>query len=89
MEIAQIDVFQGEQIIEHLFNFNVSQALNDHFENKGIEKMNFVENSGSVIYPILIVMIVKTITLKFVHFITLILRKYKCCRKLGSSIYDG
>ena len=57
MNIAQFDMFKGEQITEHLYNFNITEPVSDHFNQFKIETMNVLVNLGSVLTPILLLMI--------------------------------
>ena len=55
MKIATTDVMQGEKIIKYLYKFNQTQPLSPHFENSNVETMNFLINTGSIIYPLYMV----------------------------------
>ena len=57
MKIAGIDVFYGYEITNKYFTFSNEEPLNDQFEKSEIETMNYLLNTGSIIVPVLFVMI--------------------------------
>ena len=57
MNIAGMDIFYGQEITNYFLNFSNQNILNDHFNNYGIGDRNFLNNTGSLIWPIFVGMI--------------------------------
>jgi len=67
--ISALDLFHGESITEVLFSFGYGDALNDHWDNFGAGGMNFLENIGSIMIPILASTLVYYGVIILVHYI--------------------
>ena len=52
MKIAQIDIFYGGKITEAAFNLSNQEPFNEHFNQQGINDLNYLNNIGSLIWPI-------------------------------------
>ena len=42
LKISQIDIFKGEKIIDHFFDFNLSIPLSPHFDEIDMGSMNYL-----------------------------------------------
>jgi amino acid transporter len=82
VKLAGLDIFQGANIYEILFEFKETEPLNEVFEQYEIGDMNFFMNSGSLLLMVFF-MIINYFGSSF--FLKLAKRFYtfKLCRKLG------
>ena len=84
--IQDMDIFQGGELFS-LIDFQETEPYNEHFEQFGIENLNFFINSGS--FMIIQVMIPFYILLEImINKLALFCRKYKFCRKIGISFFN-
>lgn len=47
-----MDIFFGGEITGYFLNFSNQNQLNDHFNDYGVGDMNFLNNTGSLVWPI-------------------------------------
>ena len=66
----------GEQIVAFLFKFQNEEPLNQKFGEFGFESMNFLETSGSIIFPICIYMLTEFLIAYLVNLCALYYRNY-------------
>jgi hypothetical protein len=85
-EIQKIDLFQGEVIVNAIFNFAETNSFSPKFEMFGIGDMNFISNSGSF-FIFLASIFVYNLSRKVVSRTMVPCRRWKWARKLGVAIY--
>jgi hypothetical protein len=56
LEIANIDMLDGESVYEKLFTFKETTPISVHFKNADISNKNFFLNSGSFLIMLLIIL---------------------------------
>jgi hypothetical protein len=80
-------MFYGEEIASFLFKFRYSDPVNDYWDNLGVSSMNFMENIGSLLLPILFSMVVYFFTIRFIHWVAK--RNYEVdhWREIGTFLY--
>ena len=83
MNLAALDVYFGEEIVEFLFKFSYTVMFSQHFEDFQISDMNFLAVSGSIFFPLLIVAFIKQIV--FFSIFSLAKKVYTLsgCRKVA------
>jgi hypothetical protein len=52
-----MDIFNGGAITEYFFEFSNQNPFSDHFDNYGIGDNNYLNNTGSLIWPIFLGMV--------------------------------
>ena len=57
MNIAQMDIFNGQAITDFFLSFSNQNPFNAHFNDYGIGDMNYLDNTGSLIWPIFLGML--------------------------------
>jgi hypothetical protein len=88
MKMAGADVFGGEEIFENFFVFSINQPLNNHFENNDINDMNFLPGSGSLVIPIIPMMLGSQIMMYSLNRCAMRNYKNRKFRKFGRWIYQ-
>ena len=84
--IQNMDILNGNEFFG-LFDFLETQPYNEHFEQFGIENLNFLQNSGSfMLFQILIPLYI--ILEILINRLALSYKKYQCCRNLGMSFHN-
>ena len=87
MVLQKLDIMGGEQIVGFLFNFKNELPLDYKFGLFGFESMNFLQTTGSMIFPLFFVLIGEFILAHLVNYCALKNRQYECCRSLGVMVH--
>lgn len=87
--VAQMDIFLGEEIITAVFNFTSNEPMNDLFDKYSFSTMNFLLNSGSIIIPLAILLVLRSVFFKVVNWIAYHNYRRSCCRNIGVYAYKN
>ena len=71
----------------HYLTFSYNEPFNNHFDECEIGDMSFLNNSASLIDPILFTMILFQLVVYVIHKFAVCFYKKKCCRKTGVYMY--
>ena len=82
-----MNIFYGGDITQYFFTFSYNDPLNDYWGSHGFDTMNFMENMGSIVTPILVIVIFKRIIIGFITFVAVKLYKIRAFRTFGTFIY--
>ena len=81
--LQKLDIMGGEEIVKFLFNFENDLPLDSKFGRFGYETMNFLETSGSMIFPLFISMLAEFTFAHLINYGALKNREFFCCRNKG------
>lgn len=88
-EIAQIDIFHGEDLNKIIFKFPHDGSFNAHFDQFGYESQNFFLLSGSLIVPLLILTVASYFFYILLNYLAIKNYRSKKCRRVGMWAYNS
>lgn len=90
VEYSSIDIFFGTELNYYLFEeFINDEPYNDKFAFFGIESQNLLVNSGSLILPILAMILAIFLTAKLLNKIARIFYQNSRCRRMGMVVQNA
>lgn len=88
VSVAQLDVFQGENIIDWMFRFKQTSPINSNFENFGADSQNFMLNSGSY-FIFIVVLLLMSIGRYIINRFAVWFSQKEWARKIGMWNYSS
>ena len=84
---AQMDLLDGADLFEAIFDFKETEPLNENFAYYKIEDRNFIMNSGSY-FVVQVILFASHFTMSFINIIAVKFARNKHARELGIWAYD-
>lgn len=85
--IGQIDIFDGKEYYQTIFEVKETTSLNSNFELFDIEGKNFLINSGSYFIFFGFVIVFNLIE-GILNIFAKVFSKQRCCRKIGMKVWS-
>jgi len=87
MKYLTLDIFSGEDLYRILFDFQLTDPLNDNFEAYGIKDKNLLNRSGS--YFIFLVILIGLMILRFmINKVAVYKYESSVFRTIGIQVYE-